>query len=629
MRKILSIAILLFLFFSTSNIRAETKEGQKLTDFIALGFGASAPLPEGTWLVKSNRSYYVNSALYDGFLLENLDPKATIPFIIVQVGRVPREWGYRSGSIIDMGPNVFLKNSYGTTASNSIMKLSGFYPLTSRTKEFLKDSTSLYSRFLNFGFDVSQLKGLDDQNFLMGDIRIIAKNEAVRLNLFVKLNEPDKSLQLSSLVQNSQSSGTVEKLDKWLSTYTESLNSSYYLRKPQNIFALNLSSNDVIVASNSLGASADEIKKVEQQRILADLKLQEDLRIKTEEERSKAEKQREIDNQKLAMEIKAREDKLKEDKIRAQEMIDLKERQRQSDLQRIADANRTNTGKPSDSPLTVSSPGSPSDQLSKTDQYALLTQQLDKLKKELVTAEALKTNKPAASRKALVFGNDKYLNINPLENAAFDASSMGESLKSLGYDVTLKLNATQKEMISALRNFKATVKPGDEVTFFYAGHGVQLGQSNFILPIDITGESEDQIKDDAVPLDRILDDMSERKAKFTLVVVDACRDNPFKSNKRSIGAATRGLAPTNTANGQMIVFSAGTGQRALDKLGPNDKEKNGVFTRIFIKEMQKDGASIDRVVRNVRGQVVELAKSVNHEQVPAIYDQVIGEFYFK
>ena len=247
----------------------------------------------------------------------------------------------------------------------------------------------------------------------------------------------------------------------------------------------------------------------------------------------------------------------------------------------------------------------------------------------MVTAEALKTNKPAASRKALVFGNDKYLNINPLENAAFDASSMGESLKSLGYDVTLKLNATQKEMISALRNFKATVKPGDEVTFFYAGHGVQLGQSNFILPIDITGESEDQIKDDAVPLDRILDDMSERKAKFTLVVVDACRDNPFKSNKRSIGAATRGLAPTNTANGQMIVFSAGAGQRALDKLGPNDKEKNGVFTRIFIKEMQKDGASIDRVVRNVRGQVVELAKSVNHEQVPAIYDQVIGEFYFK
>ena len=85
----------------------------------------------------------------------------------------------------------------------------------------------------------------------------------------------------------------------------------------------------------------------------------------------------------------------------------------------------------------------------------------------------------------------------------------------------------------------------------------------------------------------------------------------------------------STANGQMIIFSAGAGQQALDKLGPNDKEKNGLFTRVFIKEMQKSGVSIDRVVRNVRTQVVDLAKSVKHDQVPAIYDQVIGEFYFK
>ena len=79
----------------------------------------------------------------------------------------------------------------------------------------------------------------------------------------------------------------------------------------------------------------------------------------------------------------------------------------------------------------------------------------------------------------------------------------------------------------------------------------------------------------------------------------------------------------------MIVFSAGTGQQALDKLGPSDKNKNGVFTRVFVKEMQKPGVSIDRVVRTVRTEVVNLAKSVGHEQVPAIYDQVVGEFYFK
>jgi hypothetical protein len=79
----------------------------------------------------------------------------------------------------------------------------------------------------------------------------------------------------------------------------------------------------------------------------------------------------------------------------------------------------------------------------------------------------------------------------------------------------------------------------------------------------------------------------------------------------------------------MVVFSAGTGQQALDKLGPNDKDKNGLFTRLFIKEMQKSGITIDQLVRNVRNEVVTTAKSIGHEQVPAIYDQVVGEFYFR
>jgi hypothetical protein len=78
----------------------------------------------------------------------------------------------------------------------------------------------------------------------------------------------------------------------------------------------------------------------------------------------------------------------------------------------------------------------------------------------------------------------------------------------------------------------------------------------------------------------------------------------------------------------MVMFSAGSGQQALDKLGPKDADKNGLFTRIFVKEMLKSGISVDRVLRNVRNQVVEQAKSVGHEQTPALYDQSIGEFYF-
>jgi len=233
-----------------------------------------------------------------------------------------------------------------------------------------------------------------------------------------------------------------------------------------------------------------------------------------------------------------------------------------------------------------------------------------------------------ANRKALVIGNDSYQKVTPLANAREDAKVLAESLTALGYKVSLKLDVTEKQFKSEIRSFKSQVQPGDEVAIFYAGHGVQINSTNFLLPIDIGGQNEEEVKDEAISLQRLLDDMNEKGAKFTLAMIDACRDNPFKVAGRSI-AGGRGLAPTTAATGQMIVFSAGSGQQALDKLGPADKSKNGLFTRVFVKEMQKAGISVDRVVRNVRSEVVSLAKSVGHDQVPAIYDQVVGEFYFK
>ena len=233
-----------------------------------------------------------------------------------------------------------------------------------------------------------------------------------------------------------------------------------------------------------------------------------------------------------------------------------------------------------------------------------------------------------ANRRALVIGNDSYKQVPALLNAREDAKMVADTLNSLGYKVSLGLDVTQKQFKSELRTFKSQVQAGDEVAIFYAGHGVQIASTNYLLPIDITGQNEEEIKDDGISLQRLLDDMTEKNAKFTLAIIDACRDNPFKGSGRSV-IGGRGLAPTTAATGQMIVFSAGTGQQALDKLGPNDKNKNGLFTRIFIKEMQKTGITVDRVVRNVRTEVVSLAKSVGHNQVPAIYDQVVGEFYFK
>ena len=263
------------------------------------------------------------------------------------------------------------------------------------------------------------------------------------------------------------------------------------------------------------------------------------------------------------------------------------------------------------------------DARSRDEELARLRQQIAKLE----DAKPAKEQKTVyANRRALVIGNDAYKQVTQLVNARADASAMADSLRKVGYQVTLKLDLNEKEMKIALRTFKSQIEGGDEVLFFFAGHGVQLGASNYLLPIDIAGESEEQIKDDAMQLQKVLDDINERKAKLTLALIDACRDNPFKVAGRAIGG--RGLAPTTAATGQMVIFSAGSGQQALDKMGPADKHKNGVFTRVFLKEMQLPGVSIDRILRNVRTEVVAMARSVGHEQVPAIYDQVVGDFYF-
>ncbi len=278
-------------------------------------------------------------------------------------------------------------------------------------------------------------------------------------------------------------------------------------------------------------------------------------------------------------------------------------------------------GSTADSGGSNTAPSRPAPATAQAAELALLRAEVEKNK--VVKPEIL------ANRKALVIGNDSYRFVTRLKNAREDARTMADSLSKVGYSVTLKLDLSEKEMKAALRNFAGTVEGGDEVAFFFAGHGVQIANANYLVPIDINGEGEIQMRDEAISLQRVLDDMSEKKAKFTLAIIDACRDNPFKVAGRAIGSSSRGLAPTTAATGQMVIFSAGTGQRALDNLGPNDKNKNGLFTRVFVSEMQKPSVPIDKLLRETRKEVVRLAKSVGHDQVPAIYDQVVGDFYFK
>lgn len=229
-------------------------------------------------------------------------------------------------------------------------------------------------------------------------------------------------------------------------------------------------------------------------------------------------------------------------------------------------------------------------------------------------------------RVALVIGNDQYVSANKLKNAVADARAMAVNLEKLGYQVLLAVNANREDMLKAVRIFKERLHPDDEGVFYYAGHGVAFKSENFLLPTDISGNTEDQVRDKAIPLQRILDDLSGQQVRFALAIIDACRNNPFSTNGRNFGAS--GLSPALPATGQMVIYSAGTAQQALDKLNEEDRNPNSVFTRVFLEEMMRPNVTITEVLHNVRDKVYQQSRAVKSEQTPALFDQAPGKFYF-
>jgi hypothetical protein len=245
----------------------------------------------------------------------------------------------------------------------------------------------------------------------------------------------------------------------------------------------------------------------------------------------------------------------------------------------------------------------------------------------VVVASVLIATTANAKRVALVIGNDNYIATTKLFKARNDADAMARELRAAGFAVQLHKDLNYREMVKTIDVFANSITGGDEVVVFFAGHGVQIKSGNYLLPVDIEAESESQVEKTAYGLLDLTDKLSEAKAAFSLVVVDACRDNPLKSRGRSVGLS-RGLSAIEPAKGQMIVYSASRGQSALDRLNDRDPNPNSVFTREFISKMKVPGVKIEDIVRSVQDSVEALAKTVSQEQRPALYNESRGNFYF-
>lgn len=237
----------------------------------------------------------------------------------------------------------------------------------------------------------------------------------------------------------------------------------------------------------------------------------------------------------------------------------------------------------------------------------------------------------AEKKVALVIGNDGYQNIFPLKKAINDARTIGDTLKGLGFQVLTAQNLTRRAMAETLLAFDRLVEPGDTAFFFFAGHGFEIKGENYLLPVDVppaTDGQEELVRDASFPAQRIVDRLQARGARTAVLVLDACRNNPFeRPGKRSVGGSA-GLAPMTPANGVFIVFSAGAKEAALDRLSEDDNDPNSVFTRHFARDLATPGLSLAQVAKRTQTNVHAMARGVRHEQTPAYYDQVIGEVYF-
>lgn len=218
---------------------------------------------------------------------------------------------------------------------------------------------------------------------------------------------------------------------------------------------------------------------------------------------------------------------------------------------------------------------------------------------------------------ALVVGNDSYPKW-PLKNSANDARSVEAALREVGFQTETVLNVGLKNLERSVDQFVTRIQPGDVAMFYYAGHGIQIDAENYLVPVDFDAKDEADAKYVSYSASRVQERMDRAGARLTILVLDACRNNPFRATRSTGG----GLAAMNTGKGTLIAFATSPGKTADD----NVHGTNGLFTSHLVRALREPGLSLDQVFNRVRERVY--AES-GERQLPWTVSSVIGEFYFR
>jgi formylglycine-generating enzyme required for sulfatase activity len=219
-------------------------------------------------------------------------------------------------------------------------------------------------------------------------------------------------------------------------------------------------------------------------------------------------------------------------------------------------------------------------------------------------------------RTALVIGNSAY-DSTPLRNPVNDARSIAAALRNLGFDVLEKENLTQKDMKREIQAFGAKLQKGGVGLFYFAGHGMQVNGRNYLIPVGARIEHEKQVEYEAVDMGAVLSEMDYARNPMNIVILDACRDNPFA---RSFRSSAQGLAAVNAPGGTLIAYATAPGSVASD--GPGE---NGIYTGELIQTMRTPGLRIEDVFKQVRSAVRQVTDG---KQIPWESSSLEGDFYF-